>query len=191
MKVYVLYKSSEGSHNSVVCSLGLVAAIVEEDTTAHTLNPAVLVGHTPARDRHTPRLRQARLDDSGVVRGASSTDVELGDGDVDPGRGHRSDGGLDGRASAGGQMRLRADALDEARVGGVDLLDESDERVALACVVLKVVVVDVADRSGVGSLGSLEDNSDEVRAHELGENRGTDRAGGVIVEHLTQCEDVV
>jgi hypothetical protein len=185
----MLCKSSEGSHNSVVCSLGLVAAVVEEDTTVLALNPAVLVGHTPARDRHALRLRKARLDDSGVIRGASSTDVELGDGDVDTCGGHRSDGGLDGRASAGGQMRLRADALDEARVGGVDLLDESDERVALACVVLKVVVVDVADRSGVGSLGSLEDDRNEVRAHEVGEDRLADGSSGVIVEHLRYCED--
>ena len=133
-------------------------------------HPRVLVGEVPDGNANAGRDGIARRNDVLEVglllreqrrgSGERHADVELGDGDLDAGRGERLELRLEVRRDlADDEVALEADTV-EWDACGLERLDEVEQRGRLGAGVLNIILVDVELGGGVGSARGLESNAD-------------------------------
>lgn len=149
------------------------------------------VAHTPHGDSNTFGDGQASPGDGGVIvlllgqlgrcDVLGNTDVELGDGDVQPGSTESGQLGLNTTDLAKDQMCLGTDTVD-GDAAGLQSGDESKELVDLVTGTIKIVVVDVELCGRISCACRLEGNVDEGLAENFVENRLAEVAA--IIEDL-------
>ena len=155
-------------------------------------HPRVLVGEVPDSHANAGRDGIARRNDVLEVGlllreqrrggGERHADVELGDGDLDTGRGERLELRLQVRWDlADDEVALEADTV-EWDACRLERLDEVEQRGRLGAGVLNVVLVDVELGGRVGGARGLESDADVGLAEGVVEDVRTPCA--VIVEGL-------
>lgn len=114
--------------------------------------------------------------------GEGHADIELGDCDLDAGSRERRELRLEvGRDLAHDEVALESDTV-EWHAGGLERLDEVEQRGGLRAGVLDVVLVDVELGAWVGGARCLKSNADVGRAESVVEDIRA--PGTVIVERL-------
>lgn len=156
----------------------MIVSIIEQRIVVSS--PGDGVADTPDRNSNASRHSETSPDNGHVVVGSCSSNVKLGDSDLDTGTSESVERALDAASTASTKMCLGANTIDR-HTGSLPFLNIADHTGNFAVVrVIEIVVIDVQLGIGIGLTCLIESNADKVLAKNPGEDRAAQ--GAILVE---------